>query len=239
MKKLIIFLCSVLLIGPTYSNASDVSPNGILLKDYESISFYINTSLLEHYKILKHIVVLPEEDFMEQDAIEMIQRIDHINTFILKSLYEEGVFVKLFNGAITDEPTAAHLKGTKPRGYSENGPLWDDVPGIGGSKVVLAKIGSSEKGSGHGSVNLELHELAHTIDQFVFDSVRDDMHFQSIWKKEVAQLFPGRDYFENYPEEYFAETFALYYLSEDSREFLKNSAPLTYEFIEEFGTIDH
>src|SRR5690606_26986283 len=161
----------------------------------------------------------------------------HVSSSFWERLYDEGVYIKLFTGAITDEPTAAHLKGTKPRGYSENGPLWDNVPGIGGSTVVLVKIGHSEKGSGHGSVNLELHELAHSIDQLVFDSIRDDSRFHSVWQKEVIQIFPERKYFHDYPEEYFAETFALYYLSKESRDYLRNFAPLTYSLIEDFGTI--
>ncbi|WP_420535002.1 anthrax toxin lethal factor-related metalloendopeptidase, partial [Bacillus mycoides] len=45
---------------------------------------------------------------------------------------------------------------------------WDDVPGVGsdiGGKPVMARIGFSERGKGHGSINLELHEIAHAIDR--------------------------------------------------------------------------
>ena len=35
-----------------------------------------------------------------------------------------------------------------------------------------------------------------------------------IWEKERGILFPGNIYLILYPEEYFAETFAMYYLNE-------------------------
>ena len=76
--------------------------------------------------------------------------------------------IKLFTGKLTDNPTASHLSGMIPRGYVNN-TTWDDVPGLGGSKTVLVKIGASHKGNGHSSVNLELHELAHSIDNYVFN----------------------------------------------------------------------
>ena len=51
---------------------------------------------------------------------------------------------------------------------TENDATWDDVPGMGGSHTVFVKIGASDKGNGHGSVNLELHELAHSVDHIVY-----------------------------------------------------------------------
>ncbi|MEF2098411.1 hypothetical protein V3595_27995 [Bacillus sp. CFBP9009] len=46
-------------------------------------------------------------------------------------------------------------------------------------------VGASDKGKGHGSVNLELHELAHSIDKIVYNGIRDDVNFLGIWGKEV------------------------------------------------------
>jgi hypothetical protein len=107
---------------------------------------------------------------------------------------------------------------------------WDDVPGVGGSKTVLVKIGASEKGNGHGSVNLELHELAHSVDRYVYDEIRHDPTFLEIWEAEKEILFPGKTYFTSYPEEYFAETFAMFYLGNETKEELKMRAPKTFMF---------
>ncbi|RFB16871.1 toxin [Bacillus sp. HNG] len=234
MKKIGILTLLFVLVGFTY-HPGEASPHGIPLKDYQSLTLYTETSNLKNYDSLKEIILLPETKFNEAAAAKMIKRVNHIDEFILQGLVDDGVVLKLFTGFLTDEPTAAYLKGKKPRGYSQNGPTWDDVPGIGGSEVVLAKIGYSEKGKGHGSTNLELHELAHSIDSFVLDSISEDPTFLSIWKNEVNQLFPNRAYFSDYPEEYFAETFAMYYLSEQSRNQLKLAAPMTYELFVELG----
>jgi Pro-Pro endopeptidase len=78
---------------------------------------------------------------------------------------------------------------------------------------------------------LELHELAHTIDNYVFGSIRTNETYLKIWKKEAPVLFPGNSYFINYPEEYFAESFAMYYFNDESRELLKVKAPMTYQML--------
>ncbi|MEH7381896.1 toxin [Bacillus sp. JJ1533] len=234
MKKIGILTLLFILVGFTY-HPGEASPSGVPLKDYQSLTLYTETSNLKNYKTLKEIIFLPETNFNESEAAQMIERVNQIDDIILQGLVDKGVVLKLFTGLLTDEPTAVYLKGEKPRGYSENGPTWDLVPGIGGSEVVLAKIGYSEKGKGHGSINLELHELAHSIDKFVFDSISEDPYFLAIWNKEVKQLFPHRDYFSDYPEEYFAETFAMFYLSEQSRNQLKLSAPMTYQLFADLG----
>ncbi|WP_010283917.1 anthrax toxin lethal factor-related metalloendopeptidase [Bacillus timonensis] len=234
MKKIVILTLLFVLVGFTY-HPGEASPHGIPLKDYQSLTLFTETSYLKNYEIIKNIVLLPETNFDETAAAKMIERIDQIDELILQGLVKEGVVLKLFTGNLTDEPTVAYLKGKKPRGYSENGPTWDDVPGIGGSEVVLAKIGASEKGKGHGSINLELHELAHSIDKFVFGSISEDPYYLAIWKNEVNQLFPNQSYFHDYPEEYFAESFAMYYLSNKTRNQLRLTAPMTYQFFVELS----
>ncbi|MCC3358431.1 anthrax toxin lethal factor-related metalloendopeptidase [Bacillus sp. REN16] len=234
MKKTVILTLLFVLVGFTY-HPGKASLHGIPLKEYQSLTLYTETSNLKNYEMLKEIIFLPESKFNESAAAQMIERVNQIDDIILQGLVDQGVVLKLFTGLLTDEPTASYLKGKKPRGYSETGPTWDNVPGIGGSEVVLAKIGHSEKGQGHGSINLELHELAHSIDKFVFDSISEDPYFQSIWKKEVKQLFPERSYFSDYPEEYFAEVFAMYYLSSQSRNQLQHTAPVTYQFFLELS----
>jgi Pro-Pro endopeptidase len=232
MKKLLVFSIILLLIAPIKEREhTKASPFGIPLNEYQSMTFYMNQVNLENKELLGELILLPEGRFNELEAIEMIKRLDLIHPQLIDLLVNNNIHIKFFAGQLTDEPTAAHLKGIKPRGYSEDGPLWDDVPGIGGSKLVLAKIGHSEKGMGHGAINLELHELAHTIDKYIYYGVRYDQEFQRIWGAETEALFPNNPYLNNYPEEYFAEVFAYYYLSPVSRSFLMQKAPLTYRYL--------
>ncbi|MBD8068083.1 anthrax toxin lethal factor-related metalloendopeptidase [Bacillus sp. PS06] len=233
-KKFIVFtLILVFLIPMVKQNHSDASINGILLKDFVSLTFYTSKAFIPNYHLLEELIVLPETSFNENDAIEMIRRMGRVDSSILEALVSNHVKITFFNGKLTDQPSASHLKGLKPRGYSAKGPSWDDVPGIGGSKTVLVKIGHSHSGLGHGSLNLELHETAHTIDQHIFNMIRHDEDFHKIWREEAPKMFPNLAYFIDYPEEYFAEAFVYYYYSNDSREQLKQKAPLTEQFFSE------
>jgi hypothetical protein len=186
---------------------------------------------VEHTHYLGEVFLVPQGPFDHAAAAEMIVRIDQLPTDMLRKIVEQGIQIALFEGKLTDNPAARDLKGITPRGYTSD-KTWDEVPGVGGSRLVLAKIGSSEKGQGHGSVNLELHELAHSIDRHVYGLIREDAQFLDIWKKESKFLFPGRAYFLDYPEEYFAETFAMFYLGGEHKKLLEEAAPLTYWYIQ-------
>ncbi|WP_144547301.1 anthrax toxin lethal factor-related metalloendopeptidase [Bacillus sp. X1(2014)] len=229
MRKTIV---SVLIAGLFLSSitTSQASYDGVWLGDYSTNSvLYQSLKVDQSLSLLDQIIVLPKKSFDQKEAAVMINRIDSIHDSILKKVKKHGIRLKLFTGRLTDNPTASHLKGKIPRGYTNN-VTWDEVPGIGGSKVVLVKIGASDKGHGHGSINLELHELAHSIDHYVFNEISGSKEFLNMLELEHEQLFPGNSYFQ-YPEEYFAETFAMYYLNADSKELLRTKAPKTFEFI--------
>ncbi|OCA90848.1 toxin [Bacillus sp. FJAT-27225] len=229
MKKFLYLAVPVVLFFFLVST-SEASPGGVALAQFSGESELGQQLENSDRDILAETILLPEDSFDTVEAAEMIRRIAKLPQPLLNRIDEEGIRVRLFEGNLTDNPTASHLKGKTPRGYT-NGATWDSVPGIGGAEIVLVKIGASEKGKGHGSINLELHELAHSIDHLVYKDFSDQDSFQAIWKKERTELFPGRDYFIIYPEEYFAEAFAYYYFSAESNAFLKSTAPLTYELI--------
>ena len=108
------------------------------------------------------------------------------------------------------------------------GKTWDDVLA---QEENLLQQNRYSNGEAHGAVNLELHETAHAIDAYVFHNISSSENYKNIWNQEVYNLFGNDPYFVNYPEEYFAETFAMYYLDEEQNQILKEKAPLTYEFI--------
>jgi hypothetical protein len=177
------------------------------------------------------MILLPNSVFDEKEAAGIITRMANLPESLLEKINEQDITLKLFTGKLTDNQTARYLAGQIPRGYNSQS-TWDEVPGIGGSQVVLVKIGHSEQGKGHGSVNLELHEIAHSIDNLVFQNVSENKEFQLIWEEERGILFPGNSYFILHAEEYFAETFAMYYLNEETNLQLKKLAPQTYDFIQ-------
>lgn len=181
--------------------------------------------------ILSAIMILPENEEDWNVAEEIVTRISSLPDSLLEKIKDNGIRVKIFTNQLTDQPEAAHLKGVLPRGYTNT--TWDDVPGMGGGKTVLVKAGSSDRGMGHDSMNLELHELAHSVDSIVLSNRSQSKEFTQIWQGEANRLFPGRDYFLDYPEEYFAEAFTLYFYHEETRRHLYTHAPRTYAFLEE------
>lgn len=185
--------------------------------------------------LVDEITVLPQEKYDINAVAKIKNHLKALPESILVHLISSDIHILLVNGPITETKEYSHLKGVVPRGWEGTNKTWDDVPGIGGSKVVVIRIGYSEKGSGHGSINLELHELAHSIDGILKNNLSSSAAFQSIWKREKDKLFPGEAYFINYPEEYFAEAFALFYCDNDSKKRLKRWAPLTYQSIEKLN----
>jgi Pro-Pro endopeptidase len=229
MRKWIIAL-SVMVFFVSYYSITQANVDGIRMEDLNDDSILVTSLPTEPKKQLYQILIFPEESFNQVEAAKIVNRLSMLPDPLLTQIVEYGITVKLFEGKLTDNPTASHLRGVIPRGYQTE-TTWDDVPGIGGGKTVLVKIGHSEKGKGHGSVNLELHELAHSIDRFILKDLRYHRPFLDIWEKERAVLFQGQSYFLLFPEEYFAETFAMFYLNKDTRKTLYENAPLTYEFI--------
>ncbi|MBD1381604.1 anthrax toxin lethal factor-related metalloendopeptidase [Metabacillus arenae] len=227
MKKAIIisFIFTSLLVS-VYQLVK-ASPTSISLGNYQ----FQKEKLKVTNPAIKQLVFLPEVKFSEKDAIEMIRHLDQVDANILQLAVKQNIKVILFTGLLTDQNQFQDLKGVIPRGYPESGPSWDAVPGIAEGNKVFAKIGHSEYGSGHGSIALELHEFGHAIDRYLFKGVRKDPVFLNIWKKEAAILFEGKNYYVRFPEEYFAEAFAMYYFNKESRTKLEVTAPLTYNYI--------
>ncbi|MFS0670371.1 anthrax toxin lethal factor-related metalloendopeptidase [Peribacillus frigoritolerans] len=223
---LFVFLLSML----SYSLAKD---DGVKWRNLPKDNLLRQAELFKGNKELQRIFLFPEEEYDQGEALKIAGTINKLPHSLLVKTAESGVRIKLFDGDITENQSAAKLKGKTPRGYLNKETTWDDVPGMGGSHTVLVKIGASDKGNGHGSVNLELHELGHSIDNIVFDGIRDDMDYLKIWGKEVDGLFPGITYFSNYPEEYFAETFAMFYVNHEQNQLLRQKAPETYNFIKQ------
>jgi Pro-Pro endopeptidase len=211
---------------------SQASLDSIPLENYpknsELYQFINNKTSLEH---LNQMIILPKSFFDEKAAAGIINRLANLPETIQEKINKNDITLKLFTGKLTDNQTARYLAGQTPRGYHSQ-TTWDEVPGIGGSKVVLVKIGHSEKGKGHGSVNLELHELAHSVDKLVFQNVSKNKEFQQIWEAERGILFPGNSYFILHAEEYFAETFAMYYFNAPTKIQLQKLAPQTYDFFQ-------
>ncbi len=228
MKRAIFFILLISLpIFPIYQLVN-ASPNGVKLSTYtfHSITFS------NQKPALGEMIYLPETAFNEAQVLLMINNLEKIDHNILKLAEKQKIKIILFQGRLTELNGLSRFKDKKPRGYSESDPTWDSVPGMSADRVVYAKIGHSEYGKGHTSISLELHEIAHAIDRYVFNNVRDNPLFTEIWKLEVNRIFPSQEYYLNYSEEYFAESFAMFYFSPETNKELFEKAPHTFSFIQ-------
>ncbi|TDL82681.1 anthrax toxin lethal factor-related metalloendopeptidase [Peribacillus frigoritolerans] len=224
--KLLVLIISLAAMFSIYQYVFADVPSGSLLEDH-SLSSKVS---LSSGSALNKMVYLPAQPFSEQDAEAMVNHLNQVHPVILEKARQHNVTIKLFTGKLTDEEGLEHLSGQTPRGYSIKSD-WDRVPGMTEDNRVFVKIGHSQYGMGHGSVSLELHEFAHAADRNVFSNIRNNPFYLNIWKQEAGLLFPGKTYFERFPEEYFAEIFAMYYLNEKTRGELRENAPLSYRFI--------
>lgn len=231
-KKLVslIILAGCFLSMLSFSLAKE---DGMKWRELKKDNLVRQAAILKENVSLQNMFIFPEEDFDEAEALNIVETINGLPYSLQLRIVDRGVKIKLFNGSLTDNQSASHLKGQNPRGYVNPDTTWDDVPGMGGALTVLVKIGMSDPGNGHSSVNLELHELAHSIDKIVYNGIRKDMNFLRIWEKEVDILFSGQAYFSAYPEEYFAETFAMFYINSEQNQLLRQKAPETYRFIKQ------
>lgn len=175
-------------------------------------------------------------EYDSAEAQAMIDRLRRVDDRILQHTNSAGVSIILMDMPLTELPEFDYLSGKVPRGWENTNSTWDEVPGAGGH-TTAARIGYSDPGNGHSTINLELHEYGHAVDSYAAGfTVSGSGEFRQIMNREKGALFGDHkvpEYFDE-PGEYFAEVFAMYYLGGDARSKLQNRAPETYEFISHF-----
>lgn len=144
--------------------------------------------------------------------------------------------IHLLAGSIAQHPWIQSLA-EGPRGHEV---AWGQLPGVAGvTQEAPSIINVTSLNKGHGSVNLVLHEQAHVLDRFLRgrDSVDYDIsptsEFDEVQKDTPwSQVYPLPliEYHRKYPEEHFAELYAKWYSSEDSRAELRALIPGAEEF---------
>lgn len=163
------------------------------------------------------------------EVMRIIERLKHFGSEIFQGMVLKDIKIRLTTGPITDEPEMNYLADVTPRGWPED-KTWADVPGAGGNPV-FSRIGYSYYGMGHSTVNLELHETAHVLDHYLFNHISETDEWIELHTQEAANIFGNDGYMSAYPEEYFAEVSAYYFLSGHKRAQLERLAPGTYQFI--------
>lgn len=132
---------------------------------------------------------------------------------LLKIQKNRGRVHVIADGGITIHPAFRALKGQKVRGWTTG--TWDTVPGVGGSTAnPTTVIVGNKLAVGHGSVNLTLHEYAHTVDAIAkkgWKNLSESTQWQNMWKSNNRKGLISSPYQAGYAEEYWAESFAEYF----------------------------
>lgn len=119
------------------------------------------------------------------------------------------------------------LQGVEARGTNRT---YDEISGVCCDPMVVKYT------EGRNAEQILLHEFGHSVDVMLFYWYSHSDEFLAIWEEEKELLFPGQSYYLDYPEEYFAESFAYYYQGDFTRNQLLENAPKTYEIME--GLVD-
>lgn len=136
-----------------------------------------------------------------------------------------GTIHLIADDGITSHPEQAHLKGKTPRGWEGTGYTWDNVPGVGPTRPGGATIIVANKlQTGHGSVNLVVHEHAHN-----YDNVAGFLSYSAEWQTIHKATDWPTAYEASHHEESFAESMAKYFHDARSRASL---APQVREFFD-------
>ena len=151
-----------------------------------------------------------------------------------KEMMRAGARIHLINGeGVDDDPSWP-----QDQNNTFDGRSWSGVPGAGGfppygepTRIVVNHLNQR-----HGSSNLFLHEHAHTLDSTYSNFAISSSH---TWKK-LMEDNPAVDEFMNKkcPERYcvdneterFAELFALYYHSPETRQEMETVIPKIAKF---------
>lgn len=203
------------------------------------ISFSAVALTAEKEKFLKENKILLQSEQIEDSHIDrFIKSYMKFPSELTKELLGRGRKIHLiFGHGVSDDPTW----GKEDKTF--DGRDWSDVPGAGGSTYWKSptRIVVNRMDEGHGSVDLYLHEEAHTMDStYGYFKISDSEVFKKIFSNpsvtQYLNSITSTGYYEN-SREAFAELFARYHAGPQSRKILEEKAPEAALFIQNLKSI--
>lgn len=159
----------------------------------------------------QHLIVLHEST---RNA-PVHQVVNHLNDFLRemckmpyvhrKAIQDHKVEIHLLIGSIAQHSIIQSLleRNIQPRGHSDN---WDKLPGVAGtagrdnpagSVPLIFNIASLYEN--HGSKNLVLHEMAHTLDHFLYkEGTQKNMISSTSEFSEIMDISPWEEIYIDY-----------------------------------------
>jgi hypothetical protein len=189
-------------------------------------------------KIFASFEALPAQE-REAALNEVMDVYSRLPVNLVIELRKRGRGIELVADNVTNHPAMASYANVRPRGWAE-GRTWSEVPGAGATGNHGTIIAGNSLHQGHGSVDLILHEVGHTVDRYFKD--RDGgMEFSNRNPfSEINALTPfselygvSSSYQQSHTEENFAEMFAYYFNSDYTRAHLQRQYPEGFRYMSE------
>lgn len=174
----------------------------------------------------RHNIILKSESIDEAHLDDFITQVKKFPEHLMTEMISRKAKIHLIQGqGVTEDPTW---------GLSINtfdGRSWSNVPGAGGNprsgrptRIVVNRLHE-----GHGSVNLFLHEHGHALDStYKTDGASNSKAWKELLKKAHIKEYLASICKKDYcliPREAFAEMFARYYESEETRLEIEEKTP--------------
>lgn len=181
-------------------------------------------------------------DFLQSNGVQIVNQVhkDYLVQFsfelrkfpanLSRYLVSNSVGIRILHGrGVADDPTFSE-------GATFDGRSWKNVPGAGSNptRIVVNRLYD-----GHGSINLVLHERAHTLDYYGLPG-RGMLSNEREWNQIISEERPFiqlldrvcGSYCTKNPAEAFAEAFAIYFSCERGRALLSES-PRVLKFMQD------
>lgn len=188
-------------------------------------------------KIFDSFAALPAEE-REAALNEVMDIYSRLPVNLIITLRQRNRGIDLVADNVTQHPAMESYANRRPRGWAE-GRTWSEVPGAGATGRHGTIIAGNSLHRGHGSVDLILHEVGHTVDRYfkdrdgtmdfsntrVFSEVNRATPFETLYG-------PSAGYQSSNDEENFAEMFALYYAGPETRQRLSEIFPAGFSYFQ-------
>lgn len=188
-------------------------------------------------KTLESFEALPAE-VREEALNEVMDIYSRLPVSLITTLRQRNRGIDVVADNVTTHPAMRSYQNVRPRGWAE-GRTWSEVPGAGATGNHGTIIAGNSLHRGHGSVDLILHEVGHTVDRY-FKNRGAGMDFSSsrmFTEINTATPFgplygPSASYQQSNEEENFAEMFALYFATPETRQHLSETFPEGHRYFE-------
>lgn len=183
-------------------------------------------------------IILKSENIPQEFIDDFIVQFNKFPESLMQEMLSRKAKIHLIYGhGVTDDPSW----GLSSRTF--DGRSWSNVPGAGGNprwgkptRIVVNRLHE-----GHGSVNLFLHEHGHALDStYKTDGASTSKTWKGLLKKahvrEYLKTICKIDYCL-VPREAFAETFARYFESEETKTELEEKVPEIAELFKNLRSI--